>query len=137
MDAVLQSFISGFPLLMAHSATAFVILVLGVRIYMLITPHDEMSLIRDGNAAASLTLGGTILGIALPLAFVLAFSVSVFDIVLWGVVTVVLQLVAYFIVDMLLRNFSTRIEQGDMAAAILSVSIKLTSAAINAAAVSG
>jgi putative membrane protein len=137
MDAVLQSFISGFPLLMAHSATAFVILVLGVRIYMLITPHDEMALIRDGNAAASLTLGGTILGIALPLAFVLAFSVSVFDIVLWGVVTVVLQLVAYFIVDMLLRNFSTRIEQGDMAAAILSVSIKLTSAAINAAAVSG
>jgi putative membrane protein len=104
---------------------------------MLITPHDEMALIRGGNAAASLTLGGTILGIAIPLAFVLAFSFSVLDIVLWGIVTVLLQLVAYFIIDMLLRNFSQRIEQGDMAAAILSVSIKLSSAAINAAAVSG
>ena len=137
MDAVFQSFISGFPLLMAHSATAFVILVLGVRFYMLITPHDEMALIRGGNAAASLTLGGTILGIAIPLAFVLAFSFSVLDILLWGIVTVLLQLVAYFIIDMLLRNFSQRIEQGDIAAAILSVSIKLSSAAINAAAVSG
>ncbi len=137
MDAVFQSFISGFPLLMAHSATAFVILVLGVRFYMLITPHEEMALIRGGNAAASLTLGGTILGIAIPLAFVLAFSFSVLDIVLWGIVTVLLQLVAYFIIDMLLRNFSQRIEQGDIAAAILSVSIKLSSAAINAAAVSG
>ncbi|TDI60407.1 MAG: DUF350 domain-containing protein [Alphaproteobacteria bacterium] len=137
MDAVFQSFLSGFPLLLAHSTTAFVILVLGVRLYMLITPHDEMTLIRGGNSAASLTLGGTILGIALPLAFVLAFSVSVLDIVLWGIVTVLLQLVAYFIVDMVLRNFSQRIEQGDMAAAILSVSIKLSSAAINAAAVSG
>ena len=137
MDAVLQSFLSGFPLLLAHSATAFFILFIGVRIYMLVTPHDQMSLIRDGNAAASLSFGDTIVGIALPLAFVLAFSVSVIDIMLWGLVTIALQLLAFFIVDLMLKNVSTRIEEGDMAAAILAVSVKLTIAAINAAAVSG
>lgn len=137
MDAILQSLMSGFPLLMAHSATTFAILFIGVRVYMLVTPHDEVALIRQGNAAAGLSLGGAIFSIALPLAFVLAFSVSVIDILLWGVVTLILQLVAFFIVDRVLKNLSARIEEGDMASAILLVSVKLTTAAVNAAAVSG
>lgn len=137
MDAVLQSLMSGLPLLMAHSAVTFLIVIIGVRIYMLVTPHDELALIRSGNAAAGLSLGGAILGIALPLAFVLAFSVSILDIVVWGAVTLVLQLIAFFVVDKILKNVSLRIEQGDMASAILLVSVKLTTATINAAAVSG
>ncbi len=137
MDAVLQSLMSGFPLLMAHSATTFVILIVGVRLYMLVTPHDELTLIRAGNAAAALSLGGAIVAMALPLAFVLAFGISVVDILVWGVVTLVLQLIAFFLVDRLLKDVSKRIEQGDMAAAILLVSVKLTTAMINAAAISG
>ncbi len=137
MDAVLHSLMSGLPLLIAHSATTFVILIVGVRVYMLVTPHDELGLIRAGNAAAGLSLGGAILGIALPLAFVLASSVSVVDILLWGLVTLILQLIAFFAVDRLLKGISKRIEQGEMASAILLVSVKLTTAAINAAAVSG
>ncbi len=137
MDAILQSLMSGLPLLLAHSAVTFLIVIIGVRIYMLVTPHDELALIRSGNAAAGLSLGGAILGIALPLAFVLAFSVSILDIVVWGVVTLVLQLIAFFVVDKILKNVSLRIEQGDMASAILLVSVKLTTATINAAAVSG
>jgi putative membrane protein len=137
MDALFQSFLNGFPYLMAHSAAAFVILLLGVRLYMLVTPHDDLALIRQGNVAVSLSLGGTILGMAIPLAFVLAFSVSVLDVVLWGVVTLVLQIIAFFIVDKVLRNLSARLADGDMASAVLLVSVKLTTAAINAAAVSG
>ena len=137
MDAILQSLLSGFPLLMAHSATTFVILFIGIRLYIAVTPHDELALIRKGNTAAGLSLGGAIIGIALPLAFVLAFSVSVVDILIWGVVTLILQLIAFFIVDRVLKNLSARIEEGNIASAILLVSVKLTTAAINAAAVSG
>ncbi|MFN3230694.1 MAG: DUF350 domain-containing protein [Alphaproteobacteria bacterium] len=137
MDAIIQSFLSGFPLLMAHSATTFLILIIGVRAYMVVTPHDELALIRAGNTAAGLSLGGAIIGIALPLAFVLASSVSVIDILIWGLVTLVLQIVAFFLVDRVLKNLSARIEEGNVASAILLVSVKLTTAAINAAAVSG
>ena len=137
MDAVLQSLTSGFPLLIAHSATTFVILFVGVRVYLLVTPHDELALVREGNSAAALSLGGDIFGMALPLAFVLAFSVSVIDILVWGAVTLILQIVAFFLVDRVLKNLSARIESGEMAAAIVLVSVKLTTAAINAAAVSG
>ena len=109
MDGIIQSFLNGFPLLMGHSATAFLILFVGVRLYMLVTPHDQMRLIDEGNSAASLSLGSTILGIALPLAFVLAFSVSVLDILLWGAVTVALQIIAFFIADLMLKNIAGRI----------------------------
>jgi len=137
MDAVIQSFMSGFPVLMAHSALTFVMLAVAVSIYVWITPMDELALIRSGNSAASLSLGGAIVGLAVPLAFCMASSVSVIDIVFWGVPTLILQLIAFRIVDFFLKDMPHRIEQGDMAAAILLVSVKFATAAVNAAAVTG
>lgn len=135
--AVIDSFIAGFPVLMAHSATTLVMLIVAVRVYMWITPWDEVTLVRAGNLAAAVSFGGAIIGLALPLAFAMAGSVSIYEILIWGAVTLVLQIVAYRFADMLLRELPTRIEAGEMGAAILLVSIKLAAAAINAAAVSG
>ena len=135
MEAVLQSLMIGFPVLMLHSATTFVILVIGVLIYLWMTPHDEITLIKDGNTAAAVSFGGALVGMAVPLAFCLAASVSVWDIVIWGALTVLLQIVAYRVTDAVLRDLSTRIERGEMASAIFMVSVKLAVCAVNAAAV--
>lgn len=137
MQAVLDSFLSGFPVLMLHSSVTIAILVVGVALYIWITPWDELSLIRAGNTAAAVSLGGAIIGLALPLAFAMAASVSVYEILLWGPVTLVLQIVAYRIADRVLKELPRRIDAGEMGAAVLLVSIKLAAAAINAAAVSG
>lgn len=137
MQAVLDSFLAGFPILMLHSGVTLAILVAGVFIYIWMTPWDELALIRDGNTAASVSLGGAILGLAVPLAFAMAASVSVYEILIWGPVTLVLQIVAYRIADLVMQGLPTRIEAGEMGAAVLLVSIKLAAAAINAAAVSG
>lgn len=133
---VIDSLIAGLPDFLAQSATCFAVLVLGLVIYMWMTPHKEMALIRDGNIAASLSLGGAILGLSLPLAFTLAGSVSVVDMAVWGVVTLVLQLLAFRVMDLVLKDLSARIERGEMAAAILLVSAKLATAMVNAAAIS-
>ena len=58
MQAVLDSFVAGFPILLLHSSVTIAILVAGVLLYIWITPWDEMSLIRAGNTAASISLGG-------------------------------------------------------------------------------
>jgi putative membrane protein len=137
MEAVLQSLIAGFPVLMLHSATTFAILVAGALIYLRITPHDEIGLIRAGNTAAAVSFGGALVGMAAPLAFCMAASVSVWDILIWGAVTVVLQIVAYRLTDGVLRDLSARIERGEMASAVFMVSVKLAVAAVNAAAVGG
>ena len=137
MDTVIQSFLTGIPVLLLHFAVTLAILAVGVTIYHLITPYHELRLIRNGNTAAAVSFSAAIVGLALPLAVCMAGSVNVWDIVIWGVVTLLIQLLAYRIGDALLKNLPTRIENGEMGAAILVLGIKLAVAMINAAAVSG
>ncbi len=137
MEPVLNSFLAGFPVFIAHFALTVVLLVVGVAVYHTITPHHEMRLVRDGNVAAAISLGGVVIGLGLPLAVSLANSVTLFDILLWGAVALVIQLLTYFAIDLLLRGLSERIEQGQVAAAVLLATVKVSVAAINAAALSG
>jgi putative membrane protein len=135
MEAVIQSFLAGFPVLMLHSTVTLAILVVAVFLYVKITPYDEIALIKDGNTAAAVSLAGAIIGFALPLAFAMASSVTVYEILIWGPVTLLLQLVAFRITDALLSDLPKRIIAGEIGPAIFLVSIKITVATINAAAV--
>jgi putative membrane protein len=137
MEPVLQSFLTGFPVLLLHFSVTLVMLGLGVWIYQLITPHHELDLVRAGNTAAAISLSGAIIGLALPLAYCMASSVSVWDIIIWGFIALIIQLLAYRIGDVLLKGLEDRIENGEMGAAILVAAIKLAVAMINAAAVAG
>jgi putative membrane protein len=137
MEPVLQSFLAGFPVLLLHFSVTLAMLGTGVTIYQWITPYHELDLIRAGNNAAAISLSGAIVGLALPLAVCMASSVSVWDIIIWGVVTLVIQLLAYRLGDAVLRGLPARIEAGEIGAAILIAAIKFAVAMINAAAVAG
>ena len=133
----LAAWASGFPITLLHVGVALAILVAGASLYALVTPHREIQLIREGNAAAALSFGGVLVGIALPLAFALAASTSVLEILIWGATTIVVQLALFWVIDLVLRGLPQRIKQGEVAAAALLVGAKLAVAAILAAAVSG
>ncbi|MBT3661427.1 MAG: DUF350 domain-containing protein [Rhodospirillaceae bacterium] len=137
MEAVFQSFLAGFPVLLLHSSVTLAMLAAAVALYIKITPYDDLGLIRDGNVAAAVSLAGAILGLGIPLAFSMASSISVWEILIWGPVTLVLQLVAFRFTDLIMRDLPQRIVDGELGPAVLLVSIKLTVAAINAAAVTG
>ncbi|MFT5488512.1 MAG: putative membrane protein [Paracoccaceae bacterium] len=137
MDPVIQSFLAGFPVLLLHFAVTLAMLGIGVTIYLFVTPYHELRLIRSGNTAAAVSISGAIVGMAIPLAICMATSVNIWDIVIWGIVTLLIQVLAYRIGDVLLKDAPTRIENGEMGAAILIVSIKLAISFINAAAVAG
>ncbi len=137
MDPVLQSLLAGLPTLVLHFAVTLAMLAAGVAVYHLITPYHEFRLIRDGNVAAATSLSGAVIGLALPLAACMANSVGVWDIVVWGVVALVIQLVAHRVGDALVRDLPRRIESGEMGAAVLVVAIKLATSLVNAAAVAG
>lgn len=108
-----------------------------VFIYIKITPYDEIKLIRDGNTAVAVSLSGAIVGLALPLAFSMASSISVWEVLIWGPVTLLMQLIAFRVADLILKDLPKRIVDGEIGSAILLVSIKLGAAAINSAAVTG
>jgi putative membrane protein len=122
---------------MLHMSVTIAMLAVGIFIYIKITPYDDIKLIRGGNTAVAVSLAGAILGLALPLAFSMASSISVWEVLIWGPVTLVVQLLAFRFTDLVLKDLSRRIVDGEIGAAILLVSIKLGVAAINAAAVTG
>ena len=132
-----QAFATGFPTTVAHLAVTLGLLGAGAVIYALLTPWKEIALIREGNAAASVAFAGVLVGLAVPLAVSLSVSTSVRDIVIWGVATVVLQLLAFRIVDLLLTGLPQRIREGEISAAVLLVGAKLSTALILAAALTG
>ncbi|WP_332765971.1 DUF350 domain-containing protein [Phenylobacterium sp.] len=133
----IQAFATGFPITLMHIGVTVLILVLAAGVYILLTPHKEITLIRAGNSAAALSLGGVLLGLSIPLATSLARSTSMLEIALWGAAAVALQLLVFRLVDMLLRGLPQRIQEGEVAAAALLVGAKLATAVIIAAAVSG
>ncbi|MEQ8247544.1 MAG: DUF350 domain-containing protein [Alphaproteobacteria bacterium] len=134
MDPVFQSFLAGFPVFIAHFALTVALLVAGIAAYMAITPHRELSLLRAGNTAAAISLGAVVIGLGLTLGVSMANSVTLFDILVWGVVALVLQLGTFFVIDRLLRGLPQRIEEGQVASAIFLAASKLAVAIVTAAA---
>ena len=112
-------------------------LVVGITIYIWVTPHKDLKLVRDGNIAAGISLFGAILGIALPLSVSMSVSINISDIVVWGLLTVMIQLIAFRLVDALLQDLSARIEAGEISASLVLFGFKISVAIITAAAVSG
>lgn len=133
MSSVLQSFQAGFPVFLIWTGTAGALFILAATIYVLLTPWKELALVRGGNATAGLALAGAFIGLAIPLASCLASSVSLLDLILWGVVALILQLLAYRLTDLLLRDLPKRIQDDEAGAAIVLISTKLASAMLLAA----
>jgi putative membrane protein len=130
----IQAFAAGFPVFLAHAGVTVLILLAAASLYVLLTPHKEITLIRQGNTAAALSLGGVLLGLAIPLSASLRASTNVIEIGLWGAVTVVVQLLVFRLVDMILRGLPKRIQDGEVSAAALLVGAKLATALVIAAA---
>lgn len=131
----MQAFASGFPVALLHVAVSVAMLLAAAALYIWLTPHKEIRLVRQGNVAAAVDLGGVLVGLAIPLAFSLKGSTSLVDVALWGVATVAVQLLVFRLVDLVLRGLPKRIQEGEMAAAALLASAKLATAMIVAAAV--
>lgn len=121
----IQAFISGFPEFLIQLGAALGLFAVGLTTYVLLTPHKELALIRDGNASAALAFGAVVVGLALPLGACLAHSYSVLDLIVWGVVTLLVQLITFRLTDIFLRGLPRRIAEGDVAAAIFLMSVKL------------
>ncbi len=132
-----QAFATGFPVTLLHAGVTLVMLILGTTLYALLTPHKEITLIREGNSAAALSLGGVMVGLAIPLAISLTASTSVIEIMIWGAATIAVQLLVFRVTDMVLKGLPERIQDGEISAAALLVGAKLATAMVLAAAVAG
>ena len=132
--AVLGALGMGLPHLLAQFAVTLVLLVVGVLVYIAATPFNEHRLVHQGNVAAGAVLSGAVVALAIPLAALLATTTAVLDLVVWGAVAIVIQLVTFFVVSLLLGQFRAMVEAANLAAALPLVAAQLAVALLNAAA---
>ncbi|HYD30478.1 MAG TPA: DUF350 domain-containing protein [Azospirillaceae bacterium] len=137
IEAVIASLGSGLPVLLVHLAAALGLLAVGAASYMALTPFNERQLVAEGNAAAGTVLAGALIGLALPLAATLASSEALLDILLWGLVAIVLQLLALVATRFLVGDLGPRIQAGSVAAALPVVGVQVATGLLNAAAMAG
>ena len=103
-------------------------------IYQVATPHNEGKLIRAGNTAAAIALGGALLGYVIPLASALTQTGSLLEFVAWAALAGLIQITAIALVRRLVMpDISARIERGEVAASLYLLSISVSVGVLNAA----
>ena len=103
-------------------------------VYQWVTPYNEGKLIREGNVAAALALGGALVGYVLPLASALSNTVSLIEFCAWAALAGVIQIAAFTLVRVVaMKDVSARIEKGEIAAGLYLMSISLAVGLLNAA----
>ena len=125
--------LSTFPNFLIYFITAVVLTAVFLVLYANLTPHREFRLIREGNSAAAIALIGGLLGFVLPLASVIAHSGHLFDVVVWGVIALAVQIGGFIAARVVLPHLPQAIESGNVSDAIflggLSVSLGILDAA--------
>lgn len=103
-------------------------------IYRWVTPHDEGALIRAGNSAAAIALGGALVGYVIPLASALTQTHSLPEFVAWALLAGVIQIVTFVLVRRIaLPDVSARIERGEISTALYLMMISIAVGILNAA----
>lgn len=112
-------FTTTLPHFAAWFALAVALAIVFLAVYSFATPHREFALVREGNSAAATQLVGTFLGFAIPMAIVIGHSVNLADMLMWGVVAALVQLLVYVAISRLLfKAISQRITEGCMASGV-------------------
>ncbi len=133
MAAQIADYLAGLPAFLAFFVVAAVLTILFVLIYTRVTRHNELTLIKQNVTAAAIAFSGSLIGFALPLASAIDNSADLLDMILWGIVALVVQLVVYVVVRLFMPRISERIENGELSAGIWLGATSLTAGILNAA----
>ncbi|HFB54557.1 MAG TPA: DUF350 domain-containing protein [Hellea balneolensis] len=137
MHPALESLASGFPNLIIYLLLVTAIYVAGLFVYVKLTPHKELELISHGNMAAAVSFSGLVIGLSLPLAACLILRIGLIDVLVWGVISVLLQLFLFRITDIIFSGLPQRITEGEVPAATVLAAFKLAGSIILAVAIAG
>jgi putative membrane protein len=129
---VLQS-LAGLPAFLLYFCISTIAVVCFLWVYTRITAHDEFDLLAKNVPGAAVSLGLSMLGFALPVASAVAHASDVVDCIIWSVIALCVQVIAYYVVRIPVPDISKRIANGEMAAAIWLGLASVTAGLLSAA----
>ncbi len=133
MNELFDNFGKSLSEFLIFFVVASVLTVLFVLIYTRITRHNEIDLIKNNSTAAAVAFSGSLIGFGLPLASTIINSVTVVEMVLWGIIALIVQVLTYLVIRLPMPRISERIEANEVAAGIWLGSCSLVAGILNAA----
>lgn len=137
MGPELDSLAFGFPWLVFYLVEVAAIYILGLFLYVKMTPHKEFELVGQGNMAAAIHLSSLAVSLSLPLAACLVNKIGLIDVAVWGTFSLLLQLFLFRVTDAIFRGMSDRIIGNEIAPTLVLGAFKLSGSIILAFAISG
>ncbi|UDM50236.1 DUF350 domain-containing protein [Cupriavidus sp. MP-37] len=116
-----------------YIVTSFAMLGLFLLVYTRVTPHREFTLIREGNVAAALSLGGAVLGFSLTLSSSIQHNATFGMFLLWAFGAFAVQVVAYLVAARALGGVSEAIASDNRGVGAVMGVISLSVGVVNAA----
>jgi putative membrane protein len=101
-----------------------------------LTPFDEVLLIRQGNLAAALSLGGALIGFSITIGSALVHTADYREFFMWAFGAMVVQMLAYAVTTRLLNMSKDQIEANNAAFGGLLGAISISIGVINGACIS-
>ena len=118
---------------LAYSLSGLVLLVLFFVVYTRFTPYKETELLKHGNRAVAYFLSGSMLGFAVCIAASIFTHLSFGPFLAWSAGALILQIVVYFLLNVLFKDLGRHIEENNAAVGLLSGAAALCAGLINAA----
>jgi putative membrane protein len=134
MEAI-QASLFGLIDFASYFAVSILLLLAFKFVYALITPQDEWKLVKDEqNTAAAIGFMGAVIGFSLALASAASNSESLIDFVVWGIVALVAQTIAFAIVRFIfMPKIVQRINDNEVSAGIVLGGTSIAVGLLNAA----
>ncbi|MFT9849224.1 DUF350 domain-containing protein [Aneurinibacillus sp. REN35] len=97
---------------LVYLAVTLPLLGFGMLVFLFTTPYKEYALIKEGAdtndpqkkcaaEAAAHDLGGKLVGLAIVLASAIYHAVSIWDLVIWGVIATVFQVLVFYLFELI------------------------------------
>ena len=119
-----------------HLISAAVLLAVFFVAYTRVTPFNEVLLIRQGNRAAALSLGGALIGFSITVGSALMHTANYQEFAAWAAGAMVMQILAYAITTRVLNMSKDQIEGNNKAFGGLLGAIAISIGVLNGACIS-
>ncbi len=134
MNLQLAPFWTGLSQFLLFFVAAVALTLVFVVIYTRVTRHNELDLIKQNSMAAALAFSGSLIGFALPLASIMIHTPTVIQVVMWGLVSLIVQILVYLLLRLPMPRLSERIDDGETAAGVWLGACSIVGGILNAAA---
>lgn len=112
-----------------YLAASLVMLAVFVRLYLWVTPYDEVKEIKQGKMAPAVALSGAMLGYTFPILVAAHVQAGFLDFLAWSLLACVVQLCVFWVLYWLLPRV---IEGNNIAGALCFATASICAGLINA-----